>query len=1135
LSTTIAGHITTESGTGVPGLILVFYVSTSAEEGGQRLGSALSDQHGRFRFTWEDAVQLDPKAVRQAGVLILPPSGPGTPKGTEGTPLHTVTIAELRPGTTEMLSIRLPKKLLRETGALTEPSAGLAEEFTDNWAQQARLSAFLAPKVKEKVDAQAELARQGEAFAGKLSAVDAAARKSPLFVGEGTTLADAQQASEAAGMRLMESYAATGRPAAQLWLTDQALRTFGLDLDTWLDRKNPLQVDRVCTLLKDHTNGGSLERLRGLLADGPGTPPGDPVTPPDDDAATPPAAGEPELTAEEQIEREALARIRSADGDGGGDAKELFSRLNEAAGALQPRGGPADVTSVHDFHTLQMAFPHVWAEAFDERFRRSAVRLYTETVQLHQDYGLDVTWLGEVRDIKDFERFLAQVENRRDTLNFVPIPNEVRAVFPGLTFTEWNALSYDQKGTVRRLADQTRGAGRGRAEELRREGEAIIASPDGPLGRAQRLIGETRDRVREPYAFHYFAPDSVNYGLLTTYRQQWRPETYQVGDLVATVPLAPGETRTVTTTERIKKSRAERETENALVSQRDEIQHSSRAESEILRRASMSTNFSTSAQGSLNFGIGQIGATTGFGLDQAEETSRARRGARESVSRAAQEVRRDHTVEVSTEDEAEHGRVATGTLSNPNNEITVTYLLYQLERRYRVQERIHRLTPVIMVAQDMPAPHEIDDDWLLAHAWILKRVLLDDAFRDAFKVLEHSFAGDELSVAIKRAHWTTQKGLVDRLEQSIQERMITTEHLQDLLARATEGRDLAKATEPDDGQLAAEAFFTGGWSLLFGSGDEDSERLEAERNALELRLEHLQAATGEARRQLAREVSALEAATGAYTKAVEAQFNRRSRIDQLRVHVKQNILYYMQAIWSHEPPDQRFFRLYHKQVPVPQPEPGGCTIRLAGDDEEGTGIFHRDGQRYVIECRPPATGASTRTLVEIADLDRPLGFKGNYIMFPLKECVYLTDFMMLEYIDDYFGLRDPDPLGDISTRELIDLRERRGADLDEEARTELERMITLRLTRPQNEDETIVVPTGQLFMEALPGTAPLLERFKQAHRALDVARARTDLQGAELENLRFAARLVAGERDDPQADKHVVVEGGGAVEVETDV
>ena len=34
----------------------------------------------------------------------------------------------------------------------------------------------------------------------------------------------------------------------------------------------------------------------------------------------------------------------------------------------------------------------------------------------------------------------------------------------------------------------------------------------------------------------------------------------------------------------------------------------------------------------------------------------------------------------------------------------------------------------------------------------------------------------------------------------------------------------------------------------------------------------------------------------------------------LFVHIKQNILHYMQAIWSYEPTDQRFFRLYNTPV-----------------------------------------------------------------------------------------------------------------------------------------------------------------------------------------------------------------------------
>ena len=46
------------------------------------------------------------------------------------------------------------------------------------------------------------------------------------------------------------------------------------------------------------------------------------------------------------------------------------------------------------------------------------------------------------------------------------------------------------------------------------------------------------ERLAAPYRFTIFAPNTVNFGLLVTYRQAWRPITYQVGRLVKTIPLA---------------------------------------------------------------------------------------------------------------------------------------------------------------------------------------------------------------------------------------------------------------------------------------------------------------------------------------------------------------------------------------------------------------------------------------------------------------------------------------------------------------------------------------------------------------------------------------------------------------------
>ena len=66
-------------------------------------------------------------------------------------------------------------------------------------------------------------------------------------------------------------------------------------------------------------------------------------------------------------------------------------------------------------------------------------------------------------------------------------------------------------------------------------------------------------------------------------------------------------------------------------------------------------------------------------------------------------------------------------------------------------------------------------------------------------------------------------------------------------------------------------------------------------------------------------ITALQAAVDKLSAAVREHYDKVAEIDRLRVHVKDNILYYMQAIWSHEPPDQRFFRLYNIDVPIVEP------------------------------------------------------------------------------------------------------------------------------------------------------------------------------------------------------------------------
>jgi hypothetical protein len=88
------------------------------------------------------------------------------------------------------------------------------------------------------------------------------------------------------------------------------------------------------------------------------------------------------------------------------------------------------------------------------------------------------------------------------------------------------------------------------------------------------------------------------------------------------------------------------------------------------------------------------------------------------------------------------------------------------------------------------------------------------------------------------------------------------------------------------------------------------------------------------------------------------------------------------------------------------------------------------------------------------------------------------------------------------------------------------------LATPVRNGDEIVVPTGSLFIESLVDPNPVLEDFKLRHRELDVYRVQEEVRMAALENLRFASRLLNAEREDPNIDKRVLIEGQASVVVD---
>jgi hypothetical protein len=666
--------------------------------------------------------------------------------------------------------------------------------------------------------------------------------------------------------------------------------------------------------------------------------------------------------------------------------------------------------------------------------------------------------------------------------------------------------------------------------------DGTAADPLGGSSRLAQLLTQMEKLLSERYAFDVFAKDSINFGIMITYRQEWKPDQYQVGDLVSTIPLAPKEVRRYTTRSVTKKSRAQKELEDNLQTRKTESSDTTRADSQIVKKAQEKTDFNLSAKETFGDEGMSISSTQSAGGNSTKDSEQTKREMRESVLKSAQEYREQHRVEVDTSESAESESTTYHEIQNPNDELAVTHLFYELQRTYLISESIYKLTPVILVANEVPAPQEIDDAWLIQHDWILRRVILDDSFRSALDYLTKSFVGAEVNIRILESNAIAQKNLVDKISQQIQTQMGLLANNERSVQDAVEG--LASTQQQQGIFNTVKRIF----DPIGITGGADSGAVDAAQAMVDYARQTLDRSERERARLLAQldvATTALQSAVNKLSSAVKEHYDQVAEIDRLRVHVKENILYYMQAIWRQEPPDQRFFRLYNIDVPIVTPVMNGVTANVASGNgrEMPPGLSAVLGREdTVISALPmPPVEVIRKKLVDVADLDNLLAYKGNYMVFALKENNYITWHMMQDYLDvgDVIRLRDPDQLGNYSIEQLQELAAAVLARTNDEAekkarREEFKQMLIDRLTASRKANDRVIVPTNSLYIECLVGTHPLLEDFKLIHRALDVKKVQAEVRHAELENIRLAARALEGKREDPDIEKKIVIEGDAA-------
>ena len=625
------------------------------------------------------------------------------------------------------------------------------------------------------------------------------------------------------------------------------------------------------------------------------------------------------------------------------------------------------------------------------------------------------------------------------------------------------------------------------------------------------LLKRVEDLKKEDYEFSAFGAEggerAVNFGVFNTYRQRWIPEGYQAGELVKTIPLAPKEAKRFKSSRVSKKSYLEKRSEASENKYNTETQDTLRDISKIVREAKFKSSFNYSNNVGMEIpGIGNGQTSTKIDLNSERSSQRTKEAFRESVKKAAQEFKQNSKIEITTSVEEQYEFEESGEIINPNDELAMTCLFYELERRYRVSERIHKVQPVVLIAQEIPKPSAITDEWIINHDWILRRILLDKSFLEP---LDYVMSSDHLSAKIialdLEKNMEKQQELVETLERNFEEYILGIEYPRPnnpwkLMLKRKYDRDYPGWQEYDEEKVKAVY------------GDDFAEAIAQRKSDAE-----------KTKNELAIEAASLKNATASFHDAYREYSKKMMQVHRLQLHIKSNIIYYMQAIWDHENPDERFMRLQNTPVP----------------DIKGDILFNllrpSVGAPRFLTWEPPLEyegswdnlelGEDYLKLIEVADLGNLMGYFGNYMIFPLLESNVITDFMMAPYLEEGSWVKDPDDFGNFTLTDLDKyvccLKKNMSTEDFNEIKPSIDKVYEARLTDPRPDEEEIIIPTESLFIEILPSEHTVLEKFKLQHRAVDVQKAVAEVIKQQLENLRYAGRLINEDFSDPEVDKYI--------------
>jgi hypothetical protein len=244
----------------------------------------------------------------------------------------------------------------------------------------------------------------------------------------------------------------------------------------------------------------------------------------------------------------------------------------------------------------------------------------------------------------------------------------------------------------------------------------------------------------------FYQATTIAHGHILTFKQVWKADGYSLGDLLYSLPLAPGQKKQVvifdwdrTQYGTREESGHEDEALNAYLSHdRDINDITSGSFSESLRGGSKATTWGAATGGgaALSGTVGAffLGATGGHSLGIGQSSSSAWQDAsrkvsaqglnqlRDQVQQGASAVRNQRSTVVQVQRETERFKVQTEVVANHNHCHALTVEYFEVLRHYAIEQQLAQVTECLFIPLLMGA---FDDHKVLRWMDILRASLVD--------------------------------------------------------------------------------------------------------------------------------------------------------------------------------------------------------------------------------------------------------------------------------------------------------------------------------------------------------------------------------------------------------------------------